>query len=161
MRVDATLAIAQAFPDLEDLLWNIGVYAKNADHDIKLMGLRVRVLKARKADNWYGWAHPFEESVLYGNRLIHPAGRIDLGLGSKTSKEEVIRVFSHELRHIGQFHRGRQIFGYLTTEHMNPPHIEEDCYEFEDCIVGKFGMARKGYTKTQAKDTGRSCCKRR
>lgn len=151
MRVDCSSSITRAFPDLEDLLWNVGVYAKNEDRDIKLMGLRVRAIKSRAPDHWYGWAHPWEESSLYGSRLIHPAGRIDLGLGSAIREQDIVRVFAHELRHIGQFHRGRKRFGYLTTEHMKESTIEQDCYDFEESIVRKFGLACKGYSTTRCK----------
>lgn len=158
MRIDVSPAISRAFPDLDELLWNVGVYSKESDWDIKLMGLYVRIKKHRFATQWYGWAHPQEESTLYGRRFIHPAGRIDLGVGCSVGEDEIVRLFAHELRHIGQFHRGRKIYGYLTTEHMKEQRVESDCYEFEEYIAKKFGPAHSGYHKA---DTRQRTKKRR
>lgn len=145
MRVDCTTAVLTAFPDIDDTLWDIAVHAKSLDHDIKLTGLRVRVIKSRYPMHWYGWAHPLEESRLYGSKLIHPAGRIDLGIGVEVDRESIICLMAHELRHIGQYHRGRQMYGYLTTQHMKESGIERDCYEFEEQVAKSFGVSCKGY----------------
>lgn len=135
MRFDITAAVEQDHPGIQDLLWRIAVLAKNADPDIKLMGLYVRAIKDTSDINWSGWALPEEESYLYRKKLVHPAGRIDLRIGTGVSDVGITRLFAHELRHIGQFHRGRQVHGYLTTDHLPDEEVEPDCYAFEDEIL--------------------------
>lgn len=138
MRVSISKGVLKHRPELENQLWNIGCYAKEIDPDIKLMGLHVRVIKARNKGHWYGWAHPEEESTHYRKKLIHPAGRIDLSIGESVSDIALVRLFAHELRHIGQFHRGRKLRGYLTCEYMKDGEVEPDCYRFEDDIVRRY-----------------------
>lgn len=138
MRIYVSPSIDVLYPDIEELLWDVGLKAWRVDRDIQLEGLRVRVTKAREPDSWYGWAFPWQKSCLYGKHLIHPAGRIDLSIGAKVDDDVIITLFAHELRHIGQFHRGRQIYGYLTTQHMNEQCVETDCYEFEESILDQY-----------------------
>lgn len=134
MRFDITDAVRRDHPGIEDLLWRVAVLAKTEDPDIKLMGLHVRAIRSTEEDHWNGWAWPEEDSILYGKKLVHPAGRIDLRIGAKVDDAGIMQLFAHELRHIGQFHRGRQSFGYLTTDHMTTS-CEQDCYDFEDLIL--------------------------
>lgn len=142
MRAAISSRVLSEHPSLEERLWAVAVHAKEADPDIKLMGLHVRACRSPKPGHWNGWAHPREESVLYHRHLIHPAGRIDMRIGINVPEEDIIRLFAHELRHIGQFHRGRKLYGYLTTDPMAEADIEPDCHDFEKFILKKFARAR-------------------
>lgn len=150
MRVDVSSSIQRTYPAIEDVLWNVGVYSKQADWDIKLMGLHVQIRKHKASTSWGGWAFPHEDSSYYSTKRVHPAGRIDLSIGLMVPEIDIVRLFAHELRHIGQFHRGRKIHGYLTTEWMSESDVEPDCHEFEEYIVQKYDrIACKGYKRSQ------------
>jgi hypothetical protein len=152
VRVALSQSIQREHSGLEDQLWAIGCHSKSSDMDIKLMGLHVRIISSKDTDHWSGWAYPEEESLFYNKALCHPAGRIQLTIGQDVTKKEIIRLFSHELRHIGQFHRGRKLFGFMTTHHMPETAIEQDCYDFEDHIIKKMGLAKcRGYARTPCK----------
>jgi hypothetical protein len=132
------------------LLWAVAVHSKEEDPDIKLMGLHVQVRRSRHDNYWAGNAWPEEQTRVYRTNpstlIIHPAGKITMSLGASISRHDIIRVFAHELRHIGQFHRGRKEHGYLTCSPMFEEDIEPDCYEFEDLILDKMAVTRcKGY----------------
>ena len=137
MRVVITSGVKNSC--LEERLWEIAVHSKTVDPEIKLSGLHVRVLPARSIGIWSGWALPREESSWYNGKLIHPAGRINLYLSEGMGEGSLVRLFSHELRHIGNFHRGRQQYGYLTDKHMKPDLVEPDCHEFEEIILREVG----------------------
>lgn len=137
MRVAISRGVVTLRPELEDQLWAVACHAKEADHDIKLTGLHVQIRKACQPEHWAGLAWPKEETWRYNRIVVHPAGRIDLSIGTGVQASSIIRLFAHELRHIGQFHRGRKIYGYLTTEHMYEDEIEPDCYDFEEYVLQK------------------------
>lgn len=143
MRIDASRAVLKIRPDLEDVLWNIACYCKEEDHDIRLMGLWVRARADHRTGHWNGWAWPREESNLYGVSRVHPAGRIDLALGQNVTEPTVVRLFAHELRHIGQFHRGRKQTGFMNIL-MGETEIEPDCDAFADTIVKLYKKDRFG-----------------
>lgn len=150
MRTSISPSVLKAYPDIDDILWDTLVYAKNADWDIRTNGLHVRVQKAHMPKDWWGWAYPEEQSRAYRKMLIHPAGRISLTVGDDVSRLEIVRLVAHELRHIGQFHRGRKLTGYLTTEWMKESEVELDCYEFEEYVVKKYAKVTcAGYKKSE------------
>lgn len=150
MRIKVSDSVAKDHPGIEDLLWRVAVNAKEEDPDITLMGLHVQVRRSRHDDYWAGNAWPTEHTRVYrtspASIITHPAGKVTMSLGAAISDRDIIRVFAHELRHIGQFHRGRQKYGYMTCSPMLEEDIEPDCYEFEDLILDKLAQPRcKGY----------------
>ena len=148
--MDISPSILRAYPLIDDMLWDTMVFAKNADYDIKTNGLHVRVIKAPTPTDWWGWAYPEEQSRYRRKVLVHPAGRITLTVGTGVKPIEIVRLTAHELRHIGQFHRGRKVLGYLTAEWMKEEDVEADCYEFEDYIVKKYARVTcAGYKRSE------------
>lgn len=138
MRVITTDAIRHHHPNIENELWQTACFAKDQDPDIMLMGLLVRVKLASEKDYWAGITYPEEESVYYGKKYIHPAGRINLYLGSDVTSRNKAILMAHELKHVGQFHRGRKLKGFLNLDHMHSDdEIEEDCIFFEKEIANK------------------------
>jgi hypothetical protein len=145
LRFNISESVYQDHPYIEELLWNVAVHSKQADPDIKLMGLHVQVRRSRKSKHWAGNAWPNEETRVYRTRtpslIVHPAGKVTMSIAADCSERDVMRLFAHELRHIGQFHRGRRLYGYLTTAPMAEEDIEVDCYDFEDSILEKMTNA--------------------
>jgi hypothetical protein len=139
MRTSITTAVLLAHPDIEDILWSTMVHAMDADWAIRASGLHVRVRKAPEDRMWWGWAYPEEHSTFYRKRLVHPAGRITLTIGNDVSKRDIVRLVAHELRHIGQFHRGRKLTGFLTAGWMDDDEVEPDCYAFEEHVIKQYG----------------------
>jgi hypothetical protein len=142
MRVLIGPKAAQERPLLARQLWDIAVKAQELDPDIHLHGLLVKVRRSRLAENWEGNAWPEERTwdVRQRHLYLHPAGKVTMSIGSKVAYPDVVRLFAHELRHIGQFHRGRYHTGFLGTGHMVEVDIEPDCYDFEDMVLAKMGM---------------------
>jgi hypothetical protein len=126
-------AMQKAHPNLEGVLWRTACMAKEQDNDIMISGLLVRIVKSKDL-YWTGSADPHEESILYKKKLIHPAGRIDLRLTTGMIQRSIVVLFAHELKHIGQFHRGRKKNGVLSVEGADYL-IEEDCILFEKQIA--------------------------
>lgn len=150
MKLSIARPVIKCHKDLDEELWQIAVVSKEADPDIKLMGLfvRVRLSSSSKEDYFSGISYPYEESNYNGRRILHPAGRINMTLGTKVSEEDKAILFAHELRHIGQFHRGRKIRGYLDADFMGDDYkIEGDCYKFEQEVISRLYINRLEYTK--------------
>ncbi len=145
MRFNISDTVLRDHPGIEELLWSIAVHSKEEDPDITLMGLYVQVRRSRKRTHWAGNAWPTEHTRCYRTKVptvtVHPAGKITMSIGADCTQEDIIQLFSHELRHNGQFHRGRQRFGYMTCDPMPEEDIEPDCYEFEDTILTKMAYA--------------------
>lgn len=144
MRILISKSVQKNHPLLERELWESACIAKDIDPDIILMGLLVKIKQTPNSDNryWSGMAYPSEESSLYGQMLSHPAGRINLYLGTKVSSKEKTILMAHELRHIGHFHRGRKMTGYLNDNHMTTKEAEDDCQCFELEVLDKLSRAR-------------------
>lgn len=148
MKVILSAAVKQDRPGLDDRLWEIACASKEADPDITLMGLMVKIRRSRYVDYWNGHAWPYEHSPWdyedlrrYEGRVeVHPAGKITMSIGEEVPDEDVDRLFAHELRHIGQFHRGRKQFGYLTTDHMGLYEVEPDALGFEQAILERMSV---------------------
>jgi hypothetical protein len=64
-------------------------------------------------------------------------GKITMTICPDINDSGLVRLFSHELRHIAQFHRGRKKFGTLTIDPLRPHEAEMDAYEFEEAMVAK------------------------
>lgn len=129
-------------PELRSQLWTVAVNAQEIDPDIHVLGLLVRIRQSRVPQNWEGNAWPDERSYDARSRrlYVHPAGKITMSIGEQVPYPEVVRLFAHELRHIGQFHRNRYETGFLGTDNMLDYQVEPDCYEFEDKVLAKMGL---------------------
>jgi hypothetical protein len=128
-------SIQKAHPNLERILWRTACIAKEYDNEITISGLFVRVTKSPSL-YWSGNADPLEETVLYNKIICHPAGRVNLKLTGGMVERSVIILFAHELRHIGQFNKGRRKYGVLMTEITESDYlIEKDAYTFEKKIA--------------------------
>jgi hypothetical protein len=148
VRVQVSDKISVQFPNIEDLLWQTACRAKDIDYEIMISGLYVRLTKAVRSNYWAGLALPQEISKLYGRTISHPAGRINLTIGTGISDPTIVRLFAHELRHIGQFRRGRKQTGFLGTYPMPTEDIEPDCLDFEEEVASRFRVdchASSGY----------------
>lgn len=143
MRVIYSQTVGHNHPAIEEQLWGVAVRCKEADPDIKLMGLHVS-LRSSTPTHWAGQAFPEEETYLLRPRglIIHPAGRITMSVGAKVTYTSIVRLFAHELRHIGQFHRGRRLYGYLTDEWLDENQVEPDACEFEETILQRMKYSR-------------------
>lgn len=132
-------------PNIEEQLWGVACRCKEADPAIKIMGLHISIRSSSRPLHWAGQAIPEEETYMLRPKqlIVHPAGRITMTLGDKVSYTNTIRLFAHELRHIGQYHRGRKEYGYLTTEWMPESQVEKDAYAFEDEILDRMSSTRR------------------
>lgn len=145
MKVVLSQSVLEDHPKINELLWATAVAAKEEDPDIHLMGLRVQVRRSCKKTFWSGHAWPCEHTTTSTGKVhVHPAGKITMSVGCDCSEQDIVQLFAHELRHIGQFHRGRYEYGYLTCDWVDYD-VEQDCYDFEDIILYKFsGAATNG-----------------
>jgi hypothetical protein len=112
-----------AHPGLEEELREVHAVSRRLDPFIRTRDLFVygRCSRYSDATGGHAWDQP-------------PAGKITLSIGWEASREDRIRLFAHELRHVGQMHRGKKKHGYLTWEHMNG-HCEADAIDFEEKVV--------------------------
>lgn len=122
------------FPGLDELLVRVRSVACSLDRDIRVSDLRVEARKHRGEAVYQGWAHPRASSVIGGRTVRHRDGLVRLAIGSGCEDEDIIRVFAHELRHIGQFHRGRRHYGQLSLA-MCEVASEQDAEDFEDRVL--------------------------
>lgn len=136
--------LQEAHPDLHRNLREIVKCCRSFDRDLRTRNLLVDVRRLR--DNCYcGSALPKEYSWdrrrRHGSQLsYHQNGKITMSINERTPIEGIARLFSHELRHIAQFHRGKRQFGTLTILSLTPLQAEDDAYEFEDDILGRLGL---------------------
>jgi hypothetical protein len=128
-------SILKAHPSIEDTIWKTLVAAVYLDEDIRIEGLFIRVTKAKADGDYFGWAYPDERTWIGKKSIAHPGGRIDLRLGVKVSKRAITTLFAHELRHIGQFHRGRKKLGFFSADYLDDRLCETDCFEFEKRVL--------------------------
>lgn len=143
MRTDISPCILKAHQNIDNILWRTACACKEQDNDITINGLFVRVTKS-STKYWTGTAFPYESSSLHYKVISHPAGRINLRLTIDMIDRSVVILFAHELRHIGQFHRGRKKFGFLVSEaHENDS--EDDSREFEKLIADAVMHGTKTY----------------
>lgn len=136
MRQAISDGVISDHPGIEDLLWRVAVYSCENDPDITLTGLYLQVRRSPDHLAWSGKAWPKESSGGI-RRISHPAGRINLCIGADVPDKDIIRLFAHELRHIGQFHRGRKVCGFLGTYPLDNDEVEPDALRFELDILNK------------------------
>lgn len=118
--------------------------ARVADPDIRADYIYVEGRCCSDPLCFSGTAHPFVSTwdTRWGKRryISHPAGKITFTIGTNVWFSDLIRLFAHELRHIGQFNRGLQQYGVLTTDPMTNQETEADAYAFEERILAKLGL---------------------
>lgn len=142
MRVVVSPAVLEDHPMIYQHLWSVGVEAQELDPDIHLHGLFVWARRSRK-DGYYAgnaWGSERTWDARCKQLILHPAGKITMSLASDLYDYDIARVFAHELRHIGQFHRGRYRTGFLGTEHMPDREVEPDALAFEERLLSKMGL---------------------
>lgn len=135
MRVSCSVGVRCEFPDIEVLLDETKRVCREKDRNIRVRDLFVDVRLSKSHDKFNGWAHPEEYSVRRNQFRWHENGWIQMSLGFECSDLDIVRLFSHELRHISQFNRGLRKFGILTIEPMTPQESEDDAYDFEERIL--------------------------
>lgn len=142
MKLQISSTIKREFPHIEDWLDEIAYWAYQEDGDIDLDNLLVSVRIGRRPTLWSGQAWPYSTSLdrRTGKRRRHSSGHIGLSLGRRNRKSEITRIFAHELRHIGQFARGREKLGYLTSSHMSNREGERDARLFEQRVMKHMGV---------------------
>lgn len=154
MRTIVSLSVQKSHPNLETILWHTACIAKSHDNDIMIGGLLVRITKS-PTTYWSGVAYPLEETCLYNKKLIHPAGRIDLRVTTGMITRSIATLFAHELKHIGDFHRGRKRCGVLSDEGDIRPlfAIEDECIKFEKMIAAQVMRGTTIYRGTDQPDS--------
>lgn len=135
MRVSCSVGVDCEFPQIRSLLNDIKRVSKEKDRNIRVRDLFVDVRLSKSHDKFNGWAHPEAFSVRRSQFRWHDDGWIQMSLGFHCSDRDVIRLFSHELRHIGQFNKGKRRYGVLTINPMTPQESEDDAYDFEERIL--------------------------
>lgn len=129
-----------AFPWLRDEASAIVRECRRVDRDLRTGDLLVEARCHPRVARFQGWAHPQAFSWFRDQPRTHENGRIQLVVGEAIRRTDFVRLLAHELRHIGQFHRGKREFGYLTSEHMTDAECENDAYLFEYKILDRLGI---------------------
>lgn len=127
--------LMDAYPKMDELLCDIKTAACTLDSMIGTRDLRVEARLHHAECRYFGWAYPFQTKT-EGKRITrHADGLVRLYIGRGCNSEDVIRLYAHELRHIGQFHIGRARHGYLTLDPMTVTLSEDDAEAFEDSVL--------------------------
>lgn len=140
MQVRLSQSLQAAQPDLLPILNDTLRESRYRDRDIKSRFLWVIGRCHWEADAFAGAAHPRRWSVTPYGIQSHCNGKVTLTIGKNCEPPEIARLFAHELRHIGQFHRGYDRFGQLTIETLTYDEAEDDAYEFEERIIDRMGL---------------------
>lgn len=127
------------FPAFDELLAEIKRVACVLDRDIRVRDLRVEAKRNNQPSFYKGWAYPLTRLRDGKGTTYHRDGLIRMQIGGACGEEDVIRLYAHELRHIGQFHRGRRRFGAMTINPMSDDASEDDAVDFEDCVLERIG----------------------
>lgn len=110
------------------------------DSDIVTDHLLIEARRHPRLTRFQGWAHAEYFSLWRGRLRAHENGRIQLIVGDRVRKTDVIRLISHELRHIAQFRRGEVLTGELGAEHLTDTECEDDAYGFEYTMLDRLGV---------------------
>lgn len=136
MIIELSQTLQQTRPHLADWISEAAYWCQSVDPDIDLDGLHISVRQSRKLRNWTGaaWPHSVSLDRRRHKRRKHPSGRVTLTIGKLVPRAEVARITAHELRHIGQFARGRKLIGHLTCM-MGDRESECDSLIFEGKVM--------------------------
>lgn len=126
-----------SFPGIHKLLIEVDTLACELDSRISTRDLRIEASKHRVPGAYYGWAYPCQTRTTGRRVTYHKDGLVRLFFGNDCNSEDAIRLHAHELRHIGQFHGGRRIYGRMTLQPMSVAHSERDAEEFEEIVLDR------------------------
>lgn len=133
--------ILSCHPGIVDLLLSVHRAARELDEDIPVDGIRVDVRAARWPGSWAGTAYRQTSSLdRRYRRRVHGGGRITMRVGDDVADRSIVRIFAHELRHLGQFQRGAQQTGRLQIVGMTARVYERDCRTFEGRVLDHMGL---------------------
>lgn len=135
MELRLSSTVSCLYPFLASGIREITRCAQVLDEDIIVQNLLIEVRAHWKPSTFCGMAFPERSSWKRGTYRSHADGRILLTIGAGIHEEDLIRLLSHELRHIGQFHRGIERFGFMTAQYMTDEACEDDAYDFEDYVL--------------------------
>lgn len=126
-----TPGLLNAYPTLDELLTEIKRVSCRLDRDITTRDLRVEARRNTHPKTFTGWAYPRTRFREGHRTTYHRDGLVRLSIGAECGDEDIIRLYAHELRHIGQFHRGRKLYGNLTIHPLTDTASEDDAASFE------------------------------
>lgn len=135
MEIRLSSTVSCIYPFLASGIREITRLCQALDEDIVVQNLLVEVRAHWKPTTYCGRAYPDYASWKNGQRRIHSDGRILLTVGAGIGEEDLTRLLAHELRHIGQFHRGVQRCGFMTADYLTDEDCEDDAYDFEDYVL--------------------------
>lgn len=126
-----TPGLMDAFPAVDDLLAKVRKVACKLDKDIHIRDLRVEARRNTQPRYFTGWAYPLTRFTDGNGTTYHRDGLIRMQIGALSTDEDITRLYAHELRHIGQFHRGRARYGAMSIAPLTEDESEADADEFE------------------------------
>lgn len=129
--------LVDAFPSIDDILGKVRKVACKLDRDISVRALRVEARRNNHPDYYKGWAYPLTRLREGRGMTYHADGLIRLQVGAQCCEHDIICLYAHELRHIGQFHRGRRRYGTMTVEPMTEEASEADAEDFEIRVLDR------------------------
>lgn len=123
--------LIDSFPWVDNLFARVRRVACRLDRDICVRDLRVEAQCNAQPEFYRGLAYPVTRRYVGTRATYHADGLIRLYIGARCDEEDIICLFAHELRHIGQFHRGRQRYGAMTVDPLSNEDSEADAHDFE------------------------------
>jgi hypothetical protein len=130
-----TPGLLNAYPTLDELLTEIKRVCCALDRDISTRDLRVEARRNPSPQTYNGWAYPVTRLVERHRTTYHRDGLVRMWIGAQCCEEDIIRLYAHELRHIGQFHRGRKRYGNMTIHPLTEVGSEDDAESFEARVL--------------------------
>lgn len=127
--------LVDCFPGVDELLTKVKGVACKLDRDIRTRDLRVEARRNNQPGFFKGWAYPLTRAREGQRVTYHQDGLIRMYVGAQCVDEEIVRLYAHELRHIGQFHRGRRQYGTMTIHPMSQEASEHDADDFEERVL--------------------------
>jgi hypothetical protein len=141
MTIRVSSNLSNFIPDLKEMLYEVAACSRSLDRKIRTKHLYVEARCAPWTDDFSGTA--FAEAYTIDRRwqktkvILHENGKVTMSLGSSVGFEHVARLFAHELRHIGQFHRGKERYGFLFCVPKSEKESEIDAFCFEQKVVDR------------------------
>lgn len=132
-----TPGLVDVFPAIDELCADVKRVACRLDRDIRTRELRVDARRNNFPGTYKGWAHPVTRYSEGARTTYHSDGLIRMFIGRECGDEDIIRLYAHELRHIGQFHRGRKEYGTMTIAPLSTLDSEADAEAFEDRVLDR------------------------
>lgn len=111
--------------------------SQRSDSDLRIGELYVSVRRYDDPDGYVGNAWPEE--------FPHADGKITLSIGDNIPEQDIIKLFAHELRHIGWFHRGRKRYHEFDCP-LTEVEAENDAEQFERKILERWKNEKRTST---------------